>query len=226
MSMTLNLSTGLRIRDPENMLRYKFQEWPWIKYDGDKPQDFNRIYLPGDIDRAYQLGVRTSRNIFEKAVKKNYDKLNKYLRQIPQNVKLEDCDLETLRQPILMLLGLLVNCKGIKIATATKFLYPFRPSLLPVIDSFLSDYYWYATSILDESIFRRLEKTYATSLAHYIFEIMLLLQRDINSVRSELDSLLKTFSDFDFGRASKIRILESLIWSYYSRAGYHFENNK
>jgi len=102
-------------------------------------------------------------------------------------------------------------------AGATKLLYPFRPSLFPVIDSIVDRYYWYATSINDWDAFRKLSAI--EGWGEYIFELLRLMQADVDAVRSEIDQVLDACSGHVFSKASRVRVLESLIWHYYARAG-------
>jgi hypothetical protein len=53
---------------------------------------------------------------------------------------------------------------------ATKLLSPLRPSLLPVVDSIVDQYYWFASAIRDERSFRRLES--AESWGGYLVELL------------------------------------------------------
>lgn len=226
MAIKIELFSGLKLNDAEFMIRKKFDKLPWPNYDGDIPSDSNHIDSNNDVGRIYKMGVRTSRDSIKEAINKSSSELDKYLREIPQNIAIEDCDLKKYREPIISLYRLLMQTDGIKLAVATKLIYPFRPFLLPVIDSILEEYYWYAISIRDEAAFRRLEEQYSISWESYAFEIILLIQRDVISVKEQVDLLLRACSNSDFSQCSRMRIVESLIWFYYQRAGQFYNTTQ
>lgn len=216
MAVDVHLKSGLVLRDAAGMLVEKFRQWPWDRYDGDPPRDLNVVDPGPDVDRVYRLGARTPRHAYVGLIQAQGAKLSACLRSIPSHVALEDADLASLRQPIVELFDT-VCCKHLKMAGATKLLYPFRPSLLPVIDSVVDRYYWYATSINDEAAFRKLSAI--EGWGEYIFELLRLMQADVDAARSEIDQVLQACSGHAFSKASRVRVLESLIWHYYARAG-------
>jgi hypothetical protein len=217
MTIDVALRSGLVLRDAAGILIEKFRQWPWEKYDGDPPLDSNVIDPARDIDRVYRLGSRTPRSAYVQLLEANRDKLSACLRRIPTDITLEDADLPSLRAPIAEVFDLILASKHVKMAGATKLLYPFRPSLLPVVDSVVDYYYWYATSIRDEPAFRRLESV--RTWGEYIFDILQLMKNDIEGARSAIDDVLAACRGRDFSSASRVRVLESLIWYYYARAG-------
>jgi hypothetical protein len=217
MSISLQLYSGLRIVDADEMLKRKFSDSPWEKYDGDAPADANVINPDTDIDRLYQLGVRTARLLIKNMVVKHSAELTSCLQQLPTNQSLEDINLSQYKKPITTLFDIVLGSKGIKLATGTKLLYPFRPHLLPVIDSLLENYYWYAISIKVESIFRELGNI--DDWGSYTFCLIELLQKDLIAVKNDIDRILASLSHESFSRASRMRVLESLIWYYYAREG-------
>jgi len=216
MKVDFKLKSGLVLRDAAAMLVEKFQQWPWDKYDGDPPRDANVIDPGPDVDRVYRLGARTPRSVYVNLIKAHGAKLSNCLRNIPADVNLEDANLESIRKPIVELFDT-VSDKYLKMAGATKLLFPFRPRLLPVIDSVVDQYYWFATSIGDEPAFRRLAAI--EGWGEYIFELLRLMQADVAAARSEIDNVLAACSGHDCSKASRVRVLESLIWHYYARAG-------
>lgn len=216
MGVDVHLRSGLVLRDAAAMLVEKFRQWPWDRYDGDPPRDPNVVDPGRDVDRVYRLGARTPRSAYVSLIGARGADLSACLRRIPTDVALEDADLESLRAPLVELFDA-VSGKHLKMAGATKLLFPFRPLLLPVIDSVVDDYYWFATSIGDEPAFRRLGTT--QGLGNYIFELMRLMRADVDGARSELDAVRAACSSHAFSAASRVRVLESLIWHYYARAG-------
>lgn len=216
MKVDVHLKSGLVLRDAAAMLVEKFRQWPWDKYDGDPPRDPNVIDPGPDVDRVYRLGARTPRSAYVNLINAHGAKLSDCLRSIPADVELEDADLESIRKPIVELFDA-VSGKHLKMAGATKLLFPFRPRLLPVIDSVVDQYYWFATSIGDEPAFRRLAAI--EGWGEYIFELLRLMQADVDAARSEIDDVLAACSGHAFSKASRVRVLESLIWHYYARAG-------
>lgn len=216
MAVDVHLKSGLVLRDAAGMLVEKFRQWPWDRYDGDPPADLNVIDPGPDVDRVYRLGARTPRSAYVSLIQAQGAKLSACLRSIPPDVALENADLDSLRKPIVELFDA-VSGKHVKMAGATKLLFPFRPLLLPVIDSVVERYYWYATSISDEPAFRKLSAI--EGWGEYIFELLRLMQADVDAARSDIDVVLASCSGQAFSKASRVRVLESLIWHYYARAG-------
>lgn len=77
-----------------------------------------------------------------------------------------------------------LSVRGIKLAGATKLLSRLRPAFVPVIDSIVETYYWYATSIRDTHRFRQLEAE--ESWGRYVFILLDLIRDD---VRGSLPSI-------------------------------------
>jgi hypothetical protein len=220
MSVDVRLPSGLVFRDAPRMLTAKFGEWPWDKYDGVPVSDRNRIGK-ADIDRVYQLGARTPRSAYEGFLKEHGVAVSEHLSAIPQ-AALEDDDLclADLRKPVVSLFDLLMSVKSIKLAGATKLLAPFRPALLPVIDSVVENYYWYATSITDENSFRNLERTHkAGTSGEYVFGLLELIREDVRGACAQIDKVRHACGDALYAKASRVRVVESLIWFYYARGG-------
>ncbi|MBK8219210.1 MAG: hypothetical protein IPK71_36250 [Myxococcales bacterium] len=209
----LHLRSGLRLADPTGMLRAKFAQWPWSKYDGDLPPDPDAV-TAADVERANRLGARLSYAVWQRLVTAKGPAINALLVKLPK-AALEDVDLDAIRGPLVGLFDLVVE-KDISISRATKILYPFRPALLAVLDSVVEYYYWYATSIADEARFRRLQRA---SWGEYAFELLALMRDDIVSARGALDAVRASVAGEPFANASRVRIVESLIWWYYAREG-------
>lgn len=210
----LHLRSGLRLPDATAMLRAKFAQWPWSKYDGDLPADMDQVTV-ADVERANRLGARLSYAAWKRLVARNGPAMNALLAELPK-AALEDVDLDAIRSPLVGLIDLVTE-KDINISRATKILYPFRPALLAVLDSVVEYYYWYATSIADEVRFRRLQSV--TSKGAYAFELLALLRDDIVSARNALDAIRADIAGEPYASASRVRIVESVIWWYYARAG-------
>jgi len=213
----IQLPSGLALRDAVGMLREKFRQWPWANYDGDPPGDWNRVDPGSDVDRVYRLGSRTPRRAYVGLIGARGNEIASLLEGLPREAVLEDVDLQTLRDSIVGLFDVVMGAKHIGLAGATKLLYPFRPRLLPVIDSVLENYYWYATSIRDERRFRGLESI--DGQGDYVFSLLELIKEDVHAVRQEIDDVLAACRDEAFAGASRVRVLESLIWQYYARSG-------
>jgi hypothetical protein len=217
MTIDIHLKSGLVLRDAPAMLVEKFRQWPWDKYDGDRPHNPDVVDPGPDVDRVYRLGARTPRSAYLTLIEAHGAQLTACLRSIPADVPLEDADLTSLRQPLVRLFDLALAGKHLKLAGVTKLLFPFRPLLLPVIDSVVDRYYWFATSINDEPTFRRLGVI--EGWGDYIFELLRLMQADVDAARSEIDDVLDACKGHPFSKASRVRIVESLLWQYYARAG-------
>lgn len=209
----LRLRSGLHFADPTGMLRAKFAQWPWSKYDGDLPADPDAVTAT-DVERANRLGARLSYAVWNRLVSSKGQAINALLVQLPK-AALEDVDLDAIRGPLIGLFDLVIE-KDISISRATKILYPFRPALLAVLDSVVEYYYWYATSIADEARFRRLQRA---TWGEYAFELLALMRDDIVSARGALDAVRAAVAGEPFANASRVRIVESLIWWYYAREG-------
>lgn len=210
----LRLGSGLRFADPAGMLRAKFAQWPWSKYDGDLPRDPD-VVTATDVERANRLGARLSPAVWARVVASKGSGISALLAELPK-AALEDVDLDTIRSPVVGLFDLVIQ-KDLSISRATKILYPFRPALLAVVDSAVEYYYWYATSIANEVRFRRLQG--AKSWGVYAFELLALIREDIVSARDTLDVVRASVAGEPFANASRVRIIESLIWWYYAREG-------
>ena len=117
--------------------------------------------------------------------------------------------------PLSGLFDLLLNTKFIKLAGATKLVSPFRPRLIPVIDSVVENYYWFATSITDKESFRRLKQ--AAGWGEYVLVLLELIQRDVRGARTQIDRVRRACGNMPYARASRVRIVESLLWYYYAR---------
>jgi hypothetical protein len=195
------------------MLRDKFAQWPWSKYDADLPADPD-VVTPADVERANRLGARLSYAVWKRLVGTKGPAINALLAQLPK-AALEEVDLDAIRRPVVGLFDLVIE-KDISISRASKILYPFRPALLAVLDSVVEYYYWYATSIADEPRFRRLQQA---SWGEYVFELLALMRDDIVAARASLDAVRAAIAGEPFESASRVRIVESLIWWYYAREG-------
>jgi hypothetical protein len=215
MTIDVKLGSGLVLKDAASMLIAKFSEWPWENYDGSVPSDPNRIDPVRDINRVYQLGVRTPRDAYMRMINADGDNLSSLLRLIPQGIALEDANLNVIKEPIINLYDIASSYRSIKLAGATKLFYPFRPALLPVIDSVVENYYWYASSIKDERSFRRLAAI--EGWGAYIFEMLCMMQSDLAEARESIDEVISACHGYSFAAISRVRALESLIWYYYAR---------
>jgi hypothetical protein len=204
------------------MLRKKFTEWRWENYDGDRPSDPNRISI-NDIERVYQLGSRTPRQAYQSVLEKNSETISQHLKAIPQHLALEDdaLSLSDLRQDLEGLFDIFLQTKSIKLAGTTKLLSPFRPALIPVVDSIIEYYYWYATSIANERSFRKLERAFKESrpCGEYLFCLLELMRDDVRGARTEIDRVRHACGDQPYAKASRVRVVESLLWFYYARGG-------
>lgn len=217
--MKIKLKSGLTIINPVNVLNEKFRQWPWEKYDGDPPSDPNRL-TTYDIGRVYQLGARTRKSTYQELIQNHGSDISNILKSIP-DIAIEDATLSSLRPKIIPLFNLALDVKGIKLAGATKLLSPFRPKLIPVLDSVIEQYYWYSTSIKNESQFRDLEAAYNASWGEYIVELMQLIKDDVEAAKDQIDNILHACSEKPYSTISRVRVVESLIWFYYAR-GYTF----
>jgi hypothetical protein len=78
-------------------------------------------------------------------------------------------------------------------------------------------YYWFASSIRDERSFRRLES--AKGWGGYLVELLSLVRADVRAARGQIDRLRYACTGKPYSSASRVRLLEALIWFYYARAG-------
>ena len=214
--MQIKLKSGLVLDDPDKMLKEKFGQWSWHKYDGDRPSKPNTV-TSRDIGRAHRLGSRTRHSAYERLLRDRGLAISKILARIP-DVQLEDSDFSAVRPQLVQLFDA-VLVKGIGLAGATKLLSPFRPGLIPVLDSLVADYYWYSTSIRDEKGFRKLESVARRSASEYVVELMWLIRADVQAARAQLDLLIRACSGTEYAAVSRVRLVESLIWFYYARRG-------
>jgi len=219
MSVDLRLPSGLFLRDAPKMLGKKFEQWPWENYDGVPVSDPNKIGN-ADIDRVYQLGARTPRDAYKQLLKERGEKIAECLCALPTGVELEagESTVIALRDPLVRLFDLCLGAKHVKLAGATKLLSPFRPALIPVIDSVIENYYWFATSIRNENQFRKLQRAYKGSAwGEYVFLILQLMRDDVWSAKDQIDKVILACKGECYASASRVRIVESLIWFYYAR---------
>lgn len=221
--MKLKLKSGLTISNPVSALDEKFRQWPWEKYDGDPPANPNRLTI-FDIGRVYQLGARTKKSTYQELIQTHGADISSILKDIP-DIAIEDANLSSLRPQIIPLFNLVLDVKGIKLAGATKLLSPFRPKLIPVLDSVIAQYYWHSTSIQNEPQFRNLEAAYNVSWGEYVLELMQLIKEDVEAAKDQIDRILHACSEKPYSTISRIRVVESLIWFYYAR-GYTFSKRQ
>jgi hypothetical protein len=141
---------------------------------------------------------------------------------IPENRSLEDADdkVHSLRTAVVDLVNIITDQKGVKLAGAMKLLSPFRPGFLPVIDSIVENYYWFALSMSNEAQFRQLEAAYHSTWGDYVWFLLDLMRNDIIVARAEIDRVRAAFSEKPLASISRVRVLESLIWYYYARGRY------
>ena len=182
MTIEIKLQSGLVFRGADRMLIKKFDkdEWPWERYDRYRPKNPNVIDPDIDVDRVYQLGMRSQKKAYHGLLQDHGQTISACLRQIPTEQTLEEVDLYAIRAPLIDLFDIVAGTPHVRIAGATKLLHPFRPALLPVIDSYIREYYKYAAPISDEPAFRRLWT--AEKNGNYgaeIFELMCLMQADV-----------------------------------------------
>jgi hypothetical protein len=217
MSINLKLPSGLCLRNAPIMLHKKFEQWPYERYDGDFPANPN-VIGEADIERVYQLGARTPKQAYRSLCHSEGARLTLLLRKLPGGARIESTNLDRHRDTLVELLDLTLSTKGIKLAGATKLLSPFRPGLIPVVDSVIEEYYWYATSIGDTARFRKLEASFKSgSWGEYIFEILKLMKDDVRRARADIDRVLTAARPAPYSNISRVRAVESLIWYYYAR---------
>src|SRR5256885_17080614 len=94
----ITLPSGICFHGAVGMLKAKFAQWPWERYDADPPLNPNAV-TKADIDRVYQLGARTSRAAYEHLIDVHEDPIAGYLKSIPAG-QLENIDLEAIRAQI------------------------------------------------------------------------------------------------------------------------------
>jgi hypothetical protein len=212
--VTIELPSGLVLRDAVALLRQKFQQWPWDRFDGVPLADPN-IISDDDVDVSFR-GARARSNVnriaYKAAFRERQQEITGLLRAIPADVALEDADLDQLRTPVVRLYGCLMAMRSVKLANATKATYRHRPRLLPVIDSALNDYYWYATSIRDEARWLPLHRM---GWGEYAFAVLSLFRDDLCAVVTPIDQVRRAIGGTPFAGISRVRLLEALIWYYY-----------
>jgi len=219
-SIDIRLPSGLLLRDAPRMLRDKFNLWPWSRYDGIALADPFRI-TDQDVDASFSIGARNAikREEYKRGIHAVHDELTRFLQKIPPDSALENpnLDMHAMREPIVGLLNCLTGVSGAKLANATKILHRFRPKLLPVIDSVLQNYYWYAISMKDEARFIELTRSWKGAQGgEYAYLLMQLFRDDLCAVMPQLLEVRDAVERTAFAAASPVRILEGLIWYYYA----------
>ncbi len=209
----LVLESGLVFDDAARLLREKFEAWPWEVYDGDPPRNPNRV-SKRDLARPYKLGARTPKWAYAELLAKQGRAINRVLRRLPR-APIERLDLARWKPDVVELFGLAVR-KHVGLAGATKLLAPFRPSLIPIIDSWISDYYWWATSIGSPRKFHELRRL-ADRPAEYAFAVLELMQVDVRGAAMALQRCRAAVGRVAWSGASNLRLVESLLWYYYAR---------
>lgn len=211
----IQLPSGLLIQDAVAMLRAKFNQWPWGRFDGVLLADLH-VITDDDVEISFS-GARARSNITRRAYKAAFrqrqPEISAFLRAIPADMALEDVDLNQLRIPIVNLYDCLMAMRGVKLANATKVTHRHRPQLLPVIDSALDCYYWYATSISNEDRWLQLRRV--VGWGEYAFALLSLFREDLCAVVSHIDQVRQAVQGAPFGGISRVRTLEALIWYYY-----------
>lgn len=183
----IQLPSGLLLRDAVAMLRAKFGQWPWGRFDGIPLAD-PHVISEADVEASFR-GARARSNVncsaYKAAFRKRQAEISDLLRAIPADVSLEDADLSQLRAPIVQLYDCLMAMKGVKLANATKVTHRHRPRPLPVIDSALDYYYWYATSIRNEDRWLQLRRV--VGWGEYAFALLSLFREDLCAVTGQID---------------------------------------
>jgi Family of unknown function (DUF6308) len=211
----IRLPSGLLLRDAAAMLRAKFRQWSWHRLDGIPLAD-PHVITDTDVDASFRgARARTSINrvSYKAAFRKKQEQISGLLRSIPADIGLEDADLNRLRAPIVGLYDSLMAMKGVKLANATKVTYRHRPRLLPIIDSALEYYYWYAISICNEDRWLQLRRV--VGWGDYAFALLSLFREDLCAVIGQVDQVREAVRDSPFASISRVRVLEALIWHYY-----------
>jgi hypothetical protein len=168
---------------------------------------------------VYQLGARSSREAYTSLLETRGDEIASCLNRIPLDLNLEDDEekIDRARASIIALMDIVTGQKSIKLAGATKLLSPFRPSLIPVIDSVIENYYWFALSISSEADFRVLQAKNQESWGEYVWYLLTLMRRDLIGAAAAIDEVRRAFATTPIAGISRVRVLESLIWYYYAR---------
>jgi hypothetical protein len=217
LSIDIHLPSGLVLRDAATMAEAKFRQWPWAMYDGIPVADPDTI-TDMDVDISFS-GMNARNNVkrdrYKEGVRAVQQAASHHLRQIPIDAVLEagDESLERLRQPLIGLFDCLTAVRGMKLANATKAVHRHRPHLIPVLDSWVRDYYWYAASLHHEELFRSFG---AMNWGEYAFALLQLIRADVVAVREKIDAVRQSAANQDYGAVSRARLLESLIWYYYA----------
>ncbi len=211
----LELKSGLKIGEPLKVLEAKFEAWPWAQYDGVSPKNLNRI-SEEDIEVAYQLGSRSSRAEYRTLLRRQGATLASCLRRIEPERSIVD-PITPLRPVLVQLFDAALSVRGIKLAGATKLLSRLRPAFVPVIDSIVENYYWYATSIRDTHRFRQLEAE--ESWGRYVFILLDLIRDDVRGSLPSIRAIQREAGARGhlWAAASEVRLVESAIWYYYAR---------
>lgn len=212
----LQLPSGLHLRDAAAMLAAKFAMWPWYVYDGVPVVD-PYVVSDDDVVTSFQIGARTNVNRvdYRSSIGAIRERMSGFLRAIPRDARLDSpgLDLDAVREPIIGLFDCMTGIAGMKLGNASKIVHRHRPALLPILDSVVRDYYWFAISLNDEGLFLRLARM---GWGEYAFTLMSQLRQDLLAVEPQLGVLRRAVTGTTFTGASAMRILESLIWYYYA----------
>jgi hypothetical protein len=217
-TIDLQLPSGLRLRNAVAMLAAKFAIWPWYVYDGVPLVDPDLV-SDDDVDTSFQIGARTSvkRADYRSRVGAIREVTGQFLRLIPRDARLDapTLDFDAMRAPVVGLFDTMTGVAGMKLGNASKIVHRHRPAFLPILDSVVRNYYWFAISLHDEDQFLHLSGP-TVGWGEYAFSLMGWLRHDLLAVEPQLSDLRRAISDTPYSGASAMRILESLIWYYYA----------
>jgi hypothetical protein len=210
----IQVPSGLLLRDAVGMLGRKFGQWPWARFDGIPLAD-QHVVTDADVDASFsgdRARSNVNRNDYKAAFREHQAEISELLRAIPADVCLEDADLDQPGIPIVSLYDCLMAMKGVKLANATKVTHRHRPRLLPVIDSALDNYYWYATSMRNGNRWLQIRDV---GWGEYALALLSLFREDLRAVVGQIDRVRQAVKGTPFAGISRVRTLEALIWYYY-----------
>src|SRR5262249_51103984 len=194
--------SGLLLRDAAQMLTAKFRLWPWAVYDG-VPLANPHVVSDTDFDVSFQLGARTniSRAEYRRRIGAVGERLSEFLRDIPCDASLDDpsLDLASLRRAVIDICGCMTKLDGIKLANASKIIHRHRPAFLPILDSVVRDYYWFAISLRDEELYLRLS---SMTWGEYSFVLMEKIRQDLLAISGQLAEVRRAEAVADYAGVS------------------------
>lgn len=209
----ITLPSGRSLEHPaERLMRFFEEEYPY--YDGVPSADPNRID-PVDVLATVSVNSFVNDAARVRRVHRGIAAAcNPLLESVRVEARLTDADppIDGVRR----LLEAAVSVPGVLVPVATKILHRKRPTLIPMLDAVIINYY--AEAIGQPELRNRKEdKARAASVGMTVLEAF---RRDLLAVRDTVGDLVIMLAGHGFD-LTDVRVLEVLLWIAVEPRGYY-----